>query len=166
MTTSKARYEAFLINNVSTISTLESALKSVTWILPGRFKDAELASEARQYTSFHSQVAFIFKYDLSVSTLINVVSMYHDMLLSRVIQSNPSYRPLIPSTLHNRFTKAWSDKDILYKWAARSLKIIGFLELVVEMILRRKASEKVRWRSIIVIETIKYYNTYHITVLS
>jgi hypothetical protein len=54
MTTSKARYEDFLINNVSTISTLESSLRSITWFLPGRFKDAELASEARPYTSFRS----------------------------------------------------------------------------------------------------------------
>lgn len=37
------------MHNVSTISTLESSLRSVTWFLPGRFKDAELASEARQY---------------------------------------------------------------------------------------------------------------------
>lgn len=136
MATSKVGYEAFLINNVSTISTLESSLRSITWFLPGRFKDAELASEA-------------------LTTLLNVVSMYHDTLLARVIQSNPSYRPLIPSTLHNRFTKAWSDKDILYKWAARSLEIIRFIELVVEMVLRRKVSEKLRWRSIVLIETIK-----------
>ena len=54
MATSKARYEDFLINNVSTISTLESSLRSITWFLPGRFKDAELASEARPYTSFRS----------------------------------------------------------------------------------------------------------------
>ena len=167
MATSKARYEAFLINNVSTISTLESSLRSITWFLPGRFKDAELASEARPYTSFRSWITFIFKHNLSVTTLLNVVSMYHDTLLSRVIRNNPSYRPLIPSTLHNRFTKAWSDKDILYKWAARSLEIIRFLELVVEMVLRRKVSERVRWRSIIVIETIKYfYNSCHFTALS
>jgi peroxin-16 len=48
MSLSIARYESFLINNVSTISTLESTLRSLTWFLPGRFKDAELASEARQ----------------------------------------------------------------------------------------------------------------------
>ena len=100
-------------------------------------------------------MSFIFKHDLSVTTLLNVVSMYHDTLLSRVIRNNPSYRPLIPSTLHNRFTKAWSDKDIIYKWAARSLEIIRFLELVVEMVLRRKVSDKVRWRFIILIETMK-----------
>lgn len=43
-----AHYESFLLNNVATISTLESSLRSLTWFLPGRFKDAELASEARE----------------------------------------------------------------------------------------------------------------------
>lgn len=51
MPSSLAHYEAFLVNNVSVISTLESSLRSITWILPGRFKDAELASEARQLSS-------------------------------------------------------------------------------------------------------------------
>jgi hypothetical protein len=41
------RYESFLIQNVSTISSLESTLRSISWFLPGRFKDAELVSEAR-----------------------------------------------------------------------------------------------------------------------
>ena len=56
MASSKIRYEAFLINNVSTISTLESSLRSITWFLPGRFKDAELASEARQFSFFAAMV--------------------------------------------------------------------------------------------------------------
>jgi peroxin-16 len=43
---SRAQYESFLINNVETISSLESTLRSISWFLPGRFKDAELASEA------------------------------------------------------------------------------------------------------------------------
>lgn len=46
MTSTMAGYEAFLANNVSTISSIESTLRSLTWFLPGRFKDAELASEA------------------------------------------------------------------------------------------------------------------------
>jgi len=136
MASSKAKYESFLINNVSTISTLESSLRSITWFLPGRFKDAELASEA-------------------LTTLLNVMSMYHDTLLARVMKSNPSYRPLIPSSLHARFTGAWTDKDVLYKWAARALEIIRFTELVIEMALRRKVSEKTKWRSIVLLEVIK-----------
>ena len=47
MSSALARYESFLVAHVSTISSLESSLRSITWILPGRFKDAELASEAR-----------------------------------------------------------------------------------------------------------------------
>jgi peroxin-16 len=46
MSSAFAQYEAFLVQNVSTISSLESTLRSLTWFLPGRFKDAELASEA------------------------------------------------------------------------------------------------------------------------
>lgn len=55
MSSTLARYESFLIQNVSTISSLESTLRSVTWLLPGRFKDAELVSEACQSvpSSFH-----------------------------------------------------------------------------------------------------------------
>ncbi len=47
MSSALARYESFLLQNVSTISSLESTLRSITWLLPGRFKDAELVSEAR-----------------------------------------------------------------------------------------------------------------------
>lgn len=54
MSSPLAQYESFLVAHVSTISSLESTLRSITWILPGRFKDAELASEARQYPSFYS----------------------------------------------------------------------------------------------------------------
>ena len=39
-----ARYESFLISNASTISTIESSLRSLTWFLPGRFRDAELGA--------------------------------------------------------------------------------------------------------------------------
>jgi len=93
-----------------------------------------------------------------VTTLLNVMSMYHDTLLARYIKGNASYRPIIPSSLHTRFTRAWTDKDKLYKWAARALEIIRFTELVVEMALRRRISEKFRWRSIILLEVIKSAN--------
>ena len=51
MPSALAHYESFLIQNVSTISSLESTLRSFTWLLPGRFKDAELVSEACQSSS-------------------------------------------------------------------------------------------------------------------
>ncbi|KAK0233128.1 peroxisomal membrane protein PEX16 [Armillaria fumosa] len=131
-----ARYESFLLKNVSTISSLESSLRSVTWFLPGRFKDAELASEA-------------------LSTLLNVMSMYHDTLLAKVVRSDPKYHPLIPTSLHSRFTRAWTEKSNVYKWIARTLELIRYTELVIEMGLRRKVSSQNRWRSILFLEAIK-----------
>lgn len=111
----------------------------------------------RKVVSIFHFVSIIWSFYLCilVTTLLNVMSMYHDTLLARVAKANPSYRPLIPSSLHTRFTKAWSDKDSLYKWAARFLEIIRFTELVIEMGLRRKVSDKTKWRSIIILETIK-----------
>ena len=35
-------YERFLLSNASQITALESSLRSITYILPGRFKDSEL----------------------------------------------------------------------------------------------------------------------------
>ncbi|KAH9858131.1 peroxisome membrane protein [Lenzites betulinus] len=131
-----AHYESFLVAHVSTISSLESSLRSITWILPGRFKDAELASEA-------------------LSAILNVMSIYHDTLLARVAQTDPKYKPLLPASPHTRYTRAWSEKDGRYKWAARALEILRFTELLVEMGLRRKVSNKTRWRGIILVEAVK-----------
>ncbi|KAH8835308.1 peroxisomal membrane protein PEX16 [Flagelloscypha sp. PMI_526] len=114
----------------------ESSLRSLTWILPGRFHDAELASE-------------------SLAAFLNVVSMYNDTLLSRAVQNDPTYKPLLPPSPHSRYTRAWTDRDLYYKWAARTLELLRFTQLLVEMGLRRTVSSKSRWRVIILLETIK-----------
>jgi len=136
MSSALDKYESFLVNNVGFISSLESTLRSVTWILPGRFKDAELASEA-------------------LSALLNTTSLYHDTILAKIIRADPRYKPLIPSSSHSRYTRAWANKDVNYKWIARSLEVIRFLQLVTEMVLRRKTSDKTRWRAVVILETIK-----------
>lgn len=91
-----------------------------------------------------------------VSTLLNVMSMYHDTLLAKVVRSDPKYHPLIPTSLHSRFTRAWTEKSNVYKWIARTLELIRYTELVIEMGLRRKVSSQNRWRSILFLEAIKY----------
>ncbi|PAV21941.1 peroxisome membrane [Pyrrhoderma noxium] len=136
MSSALAHYESFLLSNANTISTLESSLRSLTWFLPGRFKDAELASEA-------------------LSASLNVVSLYHDTLLSRIARSNPRFKPLLPPSSHARYTRSWTDKNVRYKWAARALELIRFLELLIEMGLRRKVSNKNKWRGILLLEIIK-----------
>ncbi|KAI0296159.1 peroxisome membrane protein [Russula brevipes] len=131
-----ARYESFLIQNGSTISSLESTLRSVTWLLPGRFRDAELVSEA-------------------LSASLNALSLYHDTLLNRAVGNEPKYKPLLPPSLHSRFTRAWADTHIRYRWTARTLELIRFVELLLEMGLRRRVNSKNRWRVITLLEAVK-----------
>jgi peroxin-16 len=39
------QYENLLISNLPAVRSIESGLRNVSWLLPGRFEDAELASE-------------------------------------------------------------------------------------------------------------------------
>jgi len=155
MSSALARYESFLIHNGSTIASLESTLRSLTWLLPGRFKDAELVSEACPsiHPSLLSHPLFIFL--VLVSASVNALSLYHDTLLHRAAGNEPKYRPLLPPSLHSRFTRAWADTHTRYRWTARTLELIRFVELLVEMGLRRKVNAKSRWRAITLLEALK-----------
>ena len=83
------------------------------------------------------------------------MSMYHDTLLAKVAHADPKYKPLLPSSAHTRYTRAWCEKDARYKWAGRALELIKFTELFIEMGLRRKVSRQTRWRGVILLEVIK-----------
>ncbi|QRW05495.1 peroxisomal membrane protein PEX16 [Ceratobasidium sp. AG-Ba] len=131
-----AQYESFLISNASTISTIESSLRSLTWFLPGRFRDAELASE-------------------TLTATLNLLSLYHDTLLARRMELDPKSKPVLPPSVHSRYTRAWAKRDGGYRWAARLLEIVRFVELVIEMGMRRKLKAKTVWRGIFMLEAIK-----------
>jgi len=130
-----ARYETFLIQNSSTINTIESSLRSLTWFLPGRFKDADLASE-------------------SLTTGLNLLSMYHDALLARRL-GEEKIKPLIPPSDLSRYTRAWAERQPSYRHAARTLEIVRFTQLLFEMMLRRRAGKRNTWRGILALEFVK-----------
>lgn len=90
-----------------------------------------------------------------MSASLNALSMYHDTLLSRAIESEPKYKPLLPPSFHSRFTRAWAENYARYKWTARALELIRFVELLLEMGLQRKVAAKSRWRAIAVLEALK-----------
>jgi peroxin-16 len=84
------------------------------------------------------------------------LSLYHDTVIARrIAQTDPKFKPLIPPSLHSRYTRAWADKDNVYKWAARALETLKFVELVIEMGLRRKLGQKGRWRGVVTLEVVK-----------
>ena len=108
------------------------------------------------FTSYVDLIAAFCAILLPVSALLNVTSLYHDTLLSRAIKSDPKLRPLVSPSLHTRYTHAWCEKNSTYKWAARTLEIIKFVQLLLEMGLRRTVSSNARWRGIVLLEMIKY----------
>jgi Peroxisomal membrane protein (Pex16) len=138
-------------------------LPSQVWSLPsvlllGFYQaDSRMPSWLQKHVSLASSLecSVVLTDILLVTASLNVMSMYHDTLLARMVNNNPSYQPLIPLSLHSRFTRAWLDKSCRYKWISRILEIIKFTELVIEMGLRRKVSQQTKWRCIMTLEVVK-----------
>ncbi|RPB26292.1 peroxisome membrane protein [Terfezia boudieri ATCC MYA-4762] len=126
-------YGDFITKNAHAVSQIESALRSLTYIVPARFKDVELASE-----SLHSG--------------IQLLSLYHDSLLGHAI--SPPAGPGAKPTPHNRYTKFWTQKSPMYKRLALIITMIQYTELLWEMTARRRG-EKIRWNVVIFLEGIK-----------
>ncbi|KAL1892315.1 hypothetical protein Sste5346_007053 [Sporothrix stenoceras] len=143
-------YDDFIAKNLGQVSQIESTLRSLTYIIPGRFRDAEIASEA-----IHSGV--------------QLLSLYHDLLLLRTpsVSSPPtpsghastraSKSPLGPSqppSHHTRYTRFWTHKSPFYRRVAIVLQVVRYTELLCEMAGKRRG-ERLRWRVVILIEAIK-----------
>ncbi|PWN35481.1 peroxisome membrane protein [Meira miltonrushii] len=174
-------YESFLLSNASQITAVESSLRSITYFLPGRFPDSELAGEA-------------------VYSALNLLGLYHDSILVRLLSprsmprsigvSSSSSRstinssrstsalqasatpqsvsttgaPAPPATYsklqhtpseHARYTHHFSDSSSTYSRLARVLVIIGYVELLSEMLARRKLGPKKAWDVVVGIESVK-----------
>ncbi|KAG4417586.1 hypothetical protein IFR04_009316 [Cadophora malorum] len=131
-------YSTFITKNQSSVTQIESALRSLTYIIPGRFRDAELASE-----SLHSS--------------IQLLSLYHDALLARAVGAKSpgsgSPRPQQQSG-HNRYTKFWVGHSRFYRRVATALAVVQYTQLLWEMMAKRKG-ERVRWRVVVILEVIK-----------
>ncbi|KNG82562.1 peroxisomal membrane protein pex16 (peroxin-16) [Aspergillus nomiae NRRL 13137] len=101
----------------------------------GRYRDSEISSEC-------------------VHSSVQLLSLYHDSLVSRVISRLPSTISRPAPTPHSRYTKYWTAHSSLYRKVAITLQMVQYTELLWEMIARRRG-EKVRWRVVILIEAIK-----------
>lgn len=100
---------------------------------PGRFRDAEIASE-----SIHSGV--------------QLLSLYHDGLLSRAVSRLPA--PPARSA-HARYTRFWAHRSRLYRRVALVLQMVVYTELLCEMTAKRRGGERARWRVVVLLEAIK-----------
>ncbi|OCT45540.1 peroxisomal membrane protein pex16 [Cladophialophora carrionii] len=140
-------YSNYVASNSSSVSTIESSLRSLTYLLPGaRLHDTELASE-------------------SVHTFVQLLSIYHDhilknraviLALSPIVLKAKNIKLQKPKpSLHARYTTFWTSSSSLYNKIATVLKIAQYTELLWEMIARRRGGEKTRWRVVVLLESFK-----------
>lgn len=101
-------YETFVKQNAHQVSQIESALRSLTYIIPGRFSESPLALE-------------------SLYTSLTLLSSYHNSLL-------PSIHP----TPLARYTNLYTLRSTLYARCAQLLRTIQYTELLCEMYFKRR----------------------------
>ncbi|QKX64330.1 uncharacterized protein TRUGW13939_11504, partial [Talaromyces rugulosus] len=130
-------YEDMVTKNANTVGQIESALRSLVYIIPGRFRESELPSEC-------------------VHSGVQLLSLYHDSLVSRVISQLPSTASRPTASPHARYTKYWTTKSPQYRKIALALQMIQYTELLWEMIARRRG-EKIRQRVVVLIEIAKAF---------
>lgn len=92
----------------------------------------------------------------SVHSGVQLLSLYHDSLVSRVISRLPSTISRPTPTPHSRYTKYWTSQSTLYHRVALSLQMIQHTELLWEMVARRRG-QKTRWRVVVFIEIAKAF---------
>ncbi|KAF9208459.1 Peroxisomal membrane protein pex16 [Haplosporangium sp. Z 27] len=129
------KYESFIFKNATQVSSIESTLRSLTYILPGRFDDADLASEA-------------------LFSTLNLLGIYHDTILTKHVNSLPATHKPTPSAL-NRYTRDWLNSSVAYRRIVLLLTVIQYTEVLIEMGVQKKWGNKYKWRIITALETIK-----------
>lgn len=140
-------YSKYVAANAASVSKIESALRSLSYLLPGaRLHDSELASE-------------------SLHTFIQLLSIYHDNLLKKralLIDASPTLSRAKPTpgektkqSPHARYTMFWSNSSGLYAKIATLLKMAQYTELLWEMLARRRGGEQSRWRVVVLLESFK-----------
>ncbi|CAG8564922.1 11113_t:CDS:2 [Ambispora leptoticha] len=132
------KYDDAIVKNASQINSIESSLRMLTYVLPGRFEDSELASEA-------------------LFAALNLIGLYHDSILVRAAAANlPSAKRPTPSS-HNRYTRYWINSSKSYKTAAFLLTLLQCTDVLMEMSIQKKYGKEVKWNFITAIETIKTF---------
>lgn len=133
-----AKYDNYILQNASSVTSIESTLRTLTYLLPGRFQDSEAASELL-YAS------------------LNLLGTYHDSILARALEKLPNTAKKPQLSAHNRYTKFWTAQSNLYMNLSVSITTLQHLSFLFEIIARKKFGEKARWRTIICIEALKAF---------
>ncbi|ORX43093.1 peroxisome membrane protein [Hesseltinella vesiculosa] len=131
-------YDDFLLKNVAQISTIESALRSLSYILPGRFQDAELTSQA-------------------IYAGLNVMSLYHNSVLRRAANDYIAQKQGqgLEESPFNKYTRFWTSASAPHRTISSALSLLGYTQVLIEMIAIKKLSPSQHYQVVAVLEAIK-----------
>lgn len=100
-------------------------------------------------------------------TLIHLISLYHDTLLTRSLRTSLPKVKLSANTIpspstarqppHTRYTLHHAHHTPLYTRLARSLQVLQYTELLLEMLAKRRGGNRTRWRAVVLIEAVKAF---------
>jgi peroxin-16 len=124
------RYETFVLNHAQLLTYMEGSLRSLTYLLPGKFEESELTSEA-------------------LYAVLNLVRLYHDHILART--------PRAPHTLDhdkNAYVKSMLTSDI-YRRVSVVLSILDTLDVLGEMLAWKALGPEKKWKIVWLIEALK-----------
>ncbi|KAF8320256.1 peroxisome membrane protein [Clavulina sp. PMI_390] len=117
----------------------ESYIRSLAWFLPWfRFRESELISE-------------------SLNAALNVTALYQSSVGRRESNSPQIGLSALLESDHARYTFGWFSSSAKYRRAAHLLEVIKCLQLLSEMLLRRKYTHRQVWRWIICVESLKAF---------
>jgi peroxin-16 len=89
-----------------------------------------------------------------VYSVLNLISLYHDSVLHRAVSSLPApLRP--PSSLHTRYTRHFTTRSRPYNLLAHTLSVVQSLELLLEMVARKRKGRDGADKTVVAIEALK-----------
>lgn len=151
-------YSDFITKNSGAVGQIEGALRSLTYIIPGKWTSQ--ASRSSECLTDNAATTGRFREsDVASETLhssVQVLSLYHDSLLSRALAQSLSHRGPRQQTLHSRYTRFYTNKSPTYRRTAIALQVLQYTELLVEMLAKRRG-EKARWNVVVLLETVKAF---------
>ncbi|KAI9488907.1 peroxisome membrane protein [Zychaea mexicana] len=131
------QYDDFLLKNASQITGIEASLRSLTYILPGRFHDAEFASQA-------------------LYAALNLLGLYHNAILRQAAHSHADEtKSEHEESAFNKYINFWSTNSPMHKRCSALLSIISYTQVLMEMGVLKKWGKQAQWRWIAALEAVK-----------
>ena len=142
------KYTNVVRSHYQLIASIESTLKSLSYILPGRFQNADIASESSNFYVFVLIVSKVYTFTNLFSSLnTNILASDKNKYLTS------DYQP----SAFNKYTRLvlFGTNQGNYSYFCFLLAFIRKTELLFEMIAHKIRGQVGRWRCIVMIESIK-----------